>query len=105
MINGAYMLRKLAIEGSYTTLNASVGRDAPRISDFYVPATVTQINDYAFTNSWLTLHMKPTTPPTLANTRAINSVQKIIVPQGSLSAYQTATNWSNFASKMEEESA
>lgn len=103
MISGGYMLRKLAIEGSYTTLNARVCQDAPRVSDFYVPATVTQINDYAFTNSWLTLHMKPTTPPTLANTRAINNVQKIIVPQGSLSSYQTATNWSTYASYIEEE--
>lgn len=45
-----------------------------------------------------------TTPPTLANTSAIPSsyVQTIYIPAGTLSAYQSATNWSSFASKFVE---
>jgi len=53
-------------------------------------------------------HLLPTTPPTLANTNAFAGIvagTKIYVPVGSLEAYQTATNWSTYASYMEEEPA
>lgn len=47
-------------------------------------------------------HVYPTTPPTLAS-RAFSGISsdcKIYVPAGSLSAYQSATNWSDYASYM-----
>lgn len=44
-----------------------------------------------------------TTPPTLANTNAISTATTTIyIPAGTLSAYQSATNWSSFASKFVE---
>lgn len=44
-----------------------------------------------------------TTPPTLSNKNAISSATTTIyIPAGTLSAYQSATNWSNFASKFVE---
>ena len=52
-------------------------------------------------------HFLPTTPPTLGTT-AFNNIQSdcvIYVPTGSLEAYQTATNWSTYASYMQEEPA
>ena len=60
-------------------------------------------------------HMLATTPPTLQNTNAFNSVsymngaggRKIYVPYSAdhsvLTAYQTATNWSTYASYIVEE--
>jgi hypothetical protein len=41
-----------------------------------------------------------TTPPTLANKNAfnnINSICKIYVPDASVTAYKTATNWVTYA--------
>jgi len=53
-------------------------------------------------------HLLPTTPPTLSSANAFNGIPSdciIYVPVGSLEAYQTATNWSTYASKMREEPA
>ena len=48
-------------------------------------------------------HFLPTTPPTLANINAFSNLPsdcKIYVPAASLTAYQEATNWSEYASYM-----
>ena len=53
-------------------------------------------------------HLKPTTPPSLKHANAFSGIPStciIYVPQGCLEAYQTATNWSTYASKMREEPA
>ena len=66
---------------------------------------VTNINSLAFYGcSKLTaMTIKATTPPTLENTNAISTATtKIYIPKGTLSAYQSATNWSSFASKFVE---
>ena len=49
-----------------------------------------------------TLIMKAVAPPTLYSRYNIENCAKIIVPKGSLEAYQTANNWSYFANIMEE---
>lgn len=50
-----------------------------------------------------TMTILATTPPTLANTSAISTATTTIyIPAGTLSAYQTATNWSSFADKFVE---
>ena len=51
------------------------------------------------------MYLKPTTPPTLSNTDAIPSNANLViyVISGSLTAYQSASNWSTFASKIFEE--
>ena len=78
----------------------------------FIPSSVTSIAANAFQNcnSLALLHMTSTIPPTLANTNALsgtNSTLKIYVPRSTgqtvLTAYQTANNWSTYASKMEEE--
>ena len=52
----------------------------------------------------ITIVLKSTTPPTLSSSEGIvkNRVDQIIVPAGTLEAYQTATNWSALADKMVE---
>lgn len=73
-----------------------------------IPSSVIKIDTYAFADctSMKEYHLKPTTPPTLTATNAFNGIPAncvIYVPAGSLSAYQSATNWSTYASKMQEE--
>lgn len=78
------------------------------LTSIKIPQGVTSIATNAFsyigtntTGSVIT--MLDSTPPTLsANSFSNANISKIIVPQGSLTAYQTATNWSTYASLMEE---
>lgn len=78
---------------------------------FIIPSGVTSIKAHALANmsGIIELHILPTTPPALAATDgiSISSAGVIYVPYSEdhsiLEAYQTATNWSNFASKMQEE--
>lgn len=71
-----------------------------------VPSALAKISANAFNGSdrgILEYHFKATTPPTLENTSAFNGIRsqaKIYVPSTSLSAYQGASNWSNYASYM-----
>lgn len=96
----------------------------------FIPSGVTYFNNYTFTNctslTKMTLHanitslgnytfqgctgmteyhMQRTTPPTIRSTTFNNipSDCKIYVPVGCLSAYQSASYWSNLASHMVEE--
>lgn len=62
-----------------------------------LPPQVTRIYSYAFT-TLDELICEPTTPP-VVNTGVLNYVSvAIYVPDASLSAYQSATNWSTYAS-------
>lgn len=92
--------------GTYTTVRGYTGRYGRFMKKVVIPASVTTINAYAFLDYRGTLYLLPTTPPTLDNTNAINMFDKICVPYSSdhsiLDAYKTATNWSTYASKMEE---
>lgn len=72
-----------------------------------MPSTVTMIGSSCFNacRSLYEWHFKSTTPPTLNNTNAFSNMtdfggKKIYVPLASLSAYQTARNWSTYASYM-----
>lgn len=108
---------KIVIPGTYTQLggggtNSRCFTAALYCHKFVVPASVTTINDYALCdNQGLTeIHFLPTTVPTLENTRALGGAptnRVIYVPYSAdhsiLEAYQTASNWSTFASIMEEE--
>ena len=78
------------------------------LTSITIPDSVTDIESYAFRYCYgmSEYHFKPTTPPTLANTNAFTGIASdcvIYVPQGSLNAYKTATNWSQFSSYMQEE--
>lgn len=88
---------------------ASIGNsafyDCRSLTSITIPNSMTSIDYQAFAvcSSLTTMTVLATTPPTLANTNAISSATtKIYIPAGTLSAYQNATNWSNFADKFEE---
>ena len=78
------------------------------LSEVTIPANVKSIGAKVFNtcSRAVAYHLKPTTPPTLANTDAFSSIPSdcvFYVPKGSLSAYKSATNWSTYASYMQEE--
>lgn len=79
-----------------------------RISQIEIPERVDFIGNYAFQGcTSLTITMVSTTPPTLeppaSSSEAyyqFDGVVKIRVPMASLTAYETAAGWSEFANKL-----
>lgn len=67
-----------------------------------IPVNVTEIGQSAFQNCTKleTVVLRPTTPPTLGNYNHYGNQARWYVPDESLSAYQAATNWSAFASRI-----
>ena len=101
-------LTKLKIPASVTTIGSQSLAGLTSMVSITIPDGVTNIEDYAFYGNTATMeyHLLPTTPPTLGGTNAFSGMRAdavIYVPTGSLEAYQTATNWSTYASKMQEE--
>ena len=78
------------------------------LASITIPQGVTSIGNNAFRSigtdtAGSVITMLDSTPPTLTSNAFQSAyIKKIIVPQGSLTAYQTATNWSAYAQYMEE---
>ena len=102
------LLEDLVLPEGLLTIGGNCFTEARCLSKIIIPSTVTSIGNGCFTNLYgaQEIHLLPTTPPTLGGTSAFSNTPVdcvFYVPQGSLNAYQTATNWSKFASKMQEE--
>jgi hypothetical protein len=71
-----------------------------------IPESVASIGERAFEgcSSLISVYMNSATPPTLGNSVFNNTppTLKIYIPTGSLAAYQTASGWSAYASKLIE---
>lgn len=88
----------LSASGSYQVNNYAL--ESVRLRSLIIPSSVSAISNNSTATGYIdTLVMRRTTPPTFTPKL---SCAKIYVPQGSLKAYQTATNWSAFADIMEE---
>lgn len=102
-----HSLISLTIPDSVTSIGANAYNFCYGLTSITIPNSVTSIEASAFSYCGTSeYHFKPTTPPTLANTNAFSGIPSdciIYVPQGSLSAYQQATNWSQYSSYMQEE--
>ena len=103
-----YGLTSITIPNNVTNIGNYAFYYCQSLTSITIPDNITNIGIYAFYYCYgmSEYHFKPTTPPTLASTNALNSISSdciIYVPQGSLSAYQQATNWSQFSSYMQEE--
>jgi len=124
MMNGSTSLKKIAFTSNQTSISGlqscpmlehiempdtaqTLGTlsSNPSLKKLTIPASVTSINDRAFSyNTGMEeYHFLPTTPPTLGGANVFSDIPsncKIYVPSASLTAYQTATNWSTYASYM-----
>lgn len=95
--NTQYFMRSINLTGatSFDMRNTN----AETVS---LPSTLTALSNSNSTNEYSpplkTLVMRAETPPTLSG--SLGYYCKIYVPMASLSAYQSATNWSNYASQM-----
>lgn len=93
-----------AAQANFTILAASCFSGCTQLQSFVIPVSVTEIRENAFYNcSHLhALYCKPTTPPTLGTDAFTGTPSNMViyVPSASLEAYQTAENWSTYASQM-----
>ena len=100
-------LESIAMPNGIAHINDSVFYYCSSLTSITIPNSVTSVGRYAFYGCNLReIHLKPTTPPTLSDTNAFNGISSrciMYVPKGCLEAYQSATNWSSYASYMMEE--
>lgn len=109
-MGGEYFKNDTALESielceGITEFQQQLFANCTSLKTITIPSTLRTIGNNVF-NGCSTLekvHLLPTTPPTLSNTNAFSGVPstcKIYVPSASLSAYQSASNWSAYASQM-----
>ena len=109
-----YSLAHVTIPSGVTSIRTSAFCYCYSLASITIPSGVTSIGASAFYRCYGMgeYHLKPTTPPTLANTNAFTNIPsdcKIYVPYSAdhsiLAAYQAATKWSTYASYMLEDAA
>ena len=105
---GCSALSSITIPDGVVTLASGSISDCCSLSSITVPSSVTTVASQAFYNCYgmAEYHFRAQSPPTLETTSSLWGIPAdciIYVPQGSLSAYQTANNWSTYANKMQEE--
>ena len=97
------LITNIIIPASVTSIEDIAFFACMNLTEITIPSSVTSIGNDVFVNSSLRkMTILATTPPTLSNTDAIRTGTTIYIPAGTLEAYQTATNWSNFADKFVE---
>ena len=101
-------LQSVTIPSGVTSIGSNAFYYCQSLQSVTIPSGVTSIGSSTFSQctSVVKYHILPTTPPTLANTNAFTGIVSgtiIYVPTASLEAYQTAENWSTYASYMQGE--
>lgn len=109
---GSYMfyntpqLKKIRLPEKLLTLSYS-SLEKTGLETIVLPPTVETLDSYCFLNSTHlhTITMKPIRPPSLRSDslQGCTALTKIIVPIGSKTAYDSATNWSAYADIIVEE--
>ena len=103
VFNYMYSLHSVTLGEGLITMGAYDFNYDSALPAITIPSTVTSMGGSVFYACYGLgeVHMLPTTPPTLG-TSAFNMASggKIYVPSASLSDYQTAENWSSYASRM-----
>lgn len=114
MFETCYALTGVTLPSGTTEIKASAFKKARGMNKITIPAGVTSIESEAFADCYgmREYHILATAPPTLGGSDAFTNIQSdcvIYVPasqdQSILNAYQTATNWSTYASYMQEETS
>lgn len=103
MFRGNVNLTYVNLPDTLTSIGNYAFYGCTSLPEITLPASLTSIGLSAFygCSSLQYIRIEATTPPTLASTNAIPStIGAIYVPDASVEAYQAATNWSSFASKI-----
>ena len=99
-----YSLPNITFPSSLTEIGMYAFYDCYTLASITIPINVTNIKESAFAYCYGlgAIHVKPTTPPTLGSNvfKSLPTDCTIYVPSASLSAYKSATGWSEFASQM-----
>lgn len=89
------------IPGDVTAIRDYMFYKCTSIKVLTIPPNVSGIGEYALdigsSAEGATIIMKSSTPPVIQTNTIGGNVEKIIVPGGTLSDYQSATNWADFA--------
>ena len=95
-------LTSITIGNSVKSIGAYAFRNCFNLTSVTIGNSVTNIGSYTFQNcsSLKQLILFPLTPPTLSSDAIPSTISKIYVQQSSKAAYQAATNWTTFASKI-----
>jgi hypothetical protein len=97
-----YQTESIIVHEGPTTSESYCFYSCFNLKKLVLPSTLSTINSSGIIQYCYKLeeiYLKATTPPTLsAALTAPNTFYKIFVPRTSLSAYQSASNWSNIAS-------
>lgn len=110
--NNCYSCASISIPDGVTSIGDNTFSNCYSLSNISIPDGITSIEKSAFYCCYgiSTYHFAGTTPPTLSNTNALTGIAAdciIYVPYSEdhsiLEAYKTATNWSTYASRMQEE--
>lgn len=95
-------LTSVTIGNSVTSIGGSAFYRCSSLTSVTIPDSVTSIGSsvFSYCSSLKQLILFPSTPPTLGSYTIPATVQSIYVQQSSKAAYQAATNWNAFASKI-----
>ena len=107
IFSGCSSLTSITIPESVTSISGYAFSGCSSLTSVTIPNSVTSIDSFAFKDcsSLTSVKLLRTTPPSLAYTNAFSgnaSGRTFYIPKGTYSAYSTATNWSTYASDMEE---
>lgn len=102
---GCRSLTSLSLSENLTFIGNYAFRGCSRLTSVTIPSGVTDIGASAFyyCSGLTSFTCLATTPPTLAHSSAFTNTNNcpIYVPAESVQAYKTATNWSNYASRIQ----
>ena len=100
IVDGVEQKGHIVIPSTSTSISAYALSGCKEITSVEVPSSVTSIGEQAFTEVAY-LYMNATTPPTLINSNAVNSVALIVLPDAAiLATYQAAPVWKDLADRM-----
>lgn len=99
---GCSSLMSISIPDSVTSIGNYAFRGCRSLTSVTIPNSVTSIGSTVFydCSKLIQLILLPSTPPTLGSSSIPSTISKIYVQKSSKIAYQTAKNWTEFASKI-----
>ena len=104
--NGAFhrcaSLAEIVFPPTLTSIGRSAFNGCTSLTEIALPASITSISNdvFQYCTKLKTMIVNANTPPTLGSGAIPTSIVAIYVPDASVEAYQAATNWSSFASKI-----